>query len=527
MLNQDRSQVAHGESDEAERPNADDISQRYPSSEESAIKMGFRSPVVNRGSIEPDIGYIGGMVATTVEDKTSGQILTINGVIVDSQGVAMRIADVSTGKVLSITGNTHRIQNIFIKPPENPPNWQKVQIYAYHGDHTLDTIQSFNGRLAVLEAGLDPMGGDRFAVSGTIAVTEALPGYRVIQIADTLGRTHLVDPRYLHFGNLVVAQNEAGQIEEPVPSLKEPIHLIDESREARSELVRTLIEDMERQHIQPFANPRLYDYLGSHVTPEDLGALFSRWYGHDARLMTDVLAQSIGPDALPILADPGVVSHFEQFRTFLEANGSNLRGLSAYKVRERFSQDLGYTTIYRGRAMSEKEAQIVRDRGLETGSLAHPDVLRDVLLDMFDPHTIQVLPPLSSIRIQSIEDAIKARQIMAHGASREYDLLASLSEDPGLALSIGWHASSRVNEAEVSPYEIAMRVPMVDVIVSEAGVFSATERYTHKVAEHEGKIHTSGIEVYYPFCAPSGYIVGVTKRPLPNPIVHISDSPNF
>ncbi len=112
--------------------------------------------------------------------------------------------------------------------------------------------------------------------------------------------------------------------------------------------IDSLYNDMINNHINPFDNPKMYDYIIKHDAKLDF--LLEQLYGGYENNIYDFLVEKCGLDKKhkALLIDPGMISHYEEFADFIKKEGIDTSKIEPFELRKKFSQYLGTETVYRG-----------------------------------------------------------------------------------------------------------------------------------------------------------------------------------
>lgn len=452
----------------------------YPASPEDARAQGYeQQQLLYYGALEhPGVHNVGAKVmARFILSNHSKEERIVTGIVVRSEGASLQILDESTGQVIDVNSNLVKIQEVLLRRPGI--QWQNLDVYSVD-DNTYDQIQKQQGHYAVV-TGSD--GGRKFVIAGQVSVVEVSPGYRVMQVVDQDEITHILDFRYLAGSSIAIARSSEDTIEGPTATTEqEALQVFDEDREKRQALVAELARDINEHQLQPFANPKLYEYLTS-LTSEQKQRLLRKYYGDlQADEMIRFVENSLGNEYLVLLADPGIAGNFSKFREFLTSS-KIIRATDIFSIRKQFSQFLGTTTVYRGMALNQGEVHGIEQRGLVAPVVLNKRNMQIALLDMFDYHDLK---SPSTRHPQSIIDGIRERQVDLIGSPEDW-ILMSVSQYPEVSSSVGWHDSKRTKERGVSPYLFTIEVPTIDLIVP-TGIFSEGIRYKDQAVHVGGQI---------------------------------------
>ena len=114
-----------------------------------------------------------------------------------------------------------------------------------------------------------------------------------------------------------------------------------------AEAAESIYNDITENHINPFDNPKMYDYVTKH--DESLDYLLEQIYGYGKTEYDDMFKDS-GMDNKQkvLLIDPALASRFEEFVDFVKKEEINTSDIEPFELRKKFSDYLGTETIYRG-----------------------------------------------------------------------------------------------------------------------------------------------------------------------------------
>lgn len=124
-----------------------------------------------------------------------------------------------------------------------------------------------------------------------------------------------------------------------------------EAQEATSisveECAEDLYKDIIENQISPFDNPKLYDYLQKN--DEKLTFLLEKMYGNIAKYYIDCFNEfNVDKKHQVLLINPMLASNIECFLDFIAQNKIDTTVLAPYELLQKFSENLGTETIYRG-----------------------------------------------------------------------------------------------------------------------------------------------------------------------------------
>ena len=113
------------------------------------------------------------------------------------------------------------------------------------------------------------------------------------------------------------------------------------------ETAESIYNDIIERHINPFDNPKTYDYVSKH--DESLDFLLEKNYGNGKYEYDEMFEKSgIDKKHKVLLIDPGLAARFEEFTEFIEKEKINTTEIGPYELRKKFSDYLGSETVYRG-----------------------------------------------------------------------------------------------------------------------------------------------------------------------------------
>ena len=109
----------------------------------------------------------------------------------------------------------------------------------------------------------------------------------------------------------------------------------------------SLYEDICQKHINPFDNPKLYNFLVRH--DESLDYLLEQLYAYQKWKYDDLFENSgIDKKHKILLVDAGLASRFEEFEDFIKKTKIDTSKIEPFELRKKFSDYLGTETVYRG-----------------------------------------------------------------------------------------------------------------------------------------------------------------------------------
>ena len=113
------------------------------------------------------------------------------------------------------------------------------------------------------------------------------------------------------------------------------------------ETAEALYNDLVQKHINPFENPKMYNYVTKHN--ESLDYLLEQLYDFEKLNYDDMFEKSgIDNKHKVLLIDPAIAARFEKFSDFVKKEKINTSDIEPFELRKKFSDYLGTETVYRG-----------------------------------------------------------------------------------------------------------------------------------------------------------------------------------
>jgi len=291
-------------------------------------------------------------------------------------------------------------------------------------------------------------------LSGKMELRSLSENYDVIQITDSQGRQHLIDPdRADCTWTVTITLEDLAHFQ----SATEIFQIIDREREER--LAKELVAEGN-----VLENEKYYRYFQKNI--DRMKKLFIRSYhrekGPQIKEMMQKIEAELGTEYLALLADPGIAQNFEKFLTFsLNLKQKTQTLPDVITLRQLFSEKLGTQTIYRGMMLTEEEVASIPKIGILSQGFLKKERAIHVVQDGLDPderyHYVD--------HARNFYGEIMKR--LTDWGKKESSLTISVSGYEPVARSVGYHDSEQLENPHKRMYVLECDVPVISLIRME------------------------------------------------------------
>ncbi|MCB0350744.1 MAG: hypothetical protein KDD38_06140 [Bdellovibrionales bacterium] len=172
-------------------------------------------------------------------------------------------------------------------------------------------------------------------------------------------------------------------------------------------------------------------------------SFLKRFYGKENYKLLMKRFGEHAADLLPLMFDIGILHHIPEFLEFLEQEKLQASSFDPWELREKFSNHLGTTRIYRAIALTDRELSIAKTQGLTSR------ILRNLTLNDW---------PIYDFELQETYDS------HSHGNGSTYysdnSYLISVSDFQEVSIAVANHHS----EQNKPVYLFELEIPRLDIL---------------------------------------------------------------
>lgn len=436
--------------------------------------------------------FLGNIVHTTYMDGQNEKAIV--GRIISSSPDSIKIFDAGTGNIYAIS--TEQINKFSVKPSiikwhsDEVKNLNEVAniIQKNPDGFCLASVKYINNATQEIETAV---------LTGKLSIVEYAPDYKVVQIKEGNGVTHLIDLDCTKT-NISVADKyypELNNIKNGTET--KPVNLVFSPGEERMALFNEFFNDMYNKNLSIFDNPKFYDYLTKNL--DETKHLIDRWYGENSeKLILEFNKLGLEQKNIVLLADPGIASRMDKLAEFVDLNKHNHSIIGTPSdLRKAFSNWLGTTKIYRGMVLSDNDMKQISQNGLFAHGLVNKDSGKRAIM--------KLIAPEQRYSLMTENNFLEEIQTRISGYSYGDGMIMSASKYEDVAKSVGYHSSGRCDKG-VEPYLFSMEVPTISTLYPK-GLFNAEYRVGGqlKIGDNIYDMENDPVELFVPFVMPKGF----------------------